>query len=254
MRNKLIENIKVINSTALPPWYKLEMAEWLIAAVPMYYLANGRVHASEINKWRKITKKTIHSWIVARSLCTKAIHVPKNLHGLGIKNMHDIDVEHKLAVFCQFLFSNDSKLRKSTITNLQVKWHKQKLIVNEDNVLTSYRVNATKGTHRCFRLWDTVCEHLKECNIQVHIVYLHIKCFCAMPRKYAAETFHCIICKIRFHTKCDRVGASTGTCAKCRIMITPTQSMSKKAPYITTYFQDNCYNWALQAMPVANPA
>ena len=92
MRNKLIENIKVINSTAFFSWYKLEKAEWLIAVIPMYYLANRRVCASEINKWRKMTRKAIHSWIVARSLCTEAIHVLKNLHSLGIKDMHDIKI------------------------------------------------------------------------------------------------------------------------------------------------------------------
>jgi hypothetical protein len=113
------------------------MAEWLLAAVPMYYLANRRVHTSMLNKWSKQSRKAVRKWMIANSMCTSAIHLPKGMHGLGVMNVGNINKECKLTIFTQFLFSNNSKLRENTIANLQTEWSKQKVIFNSEDVFSS---------------------------------------------------------------------------------------------------------------------
>jgi hypothetical protein len=117
-------------------------------------------YASTITKWNKNTCKAIHRWVAARSMYIEAIHTPKAMRGLGITDMHNIDTERKVSVFCQWLFSNNIKLRDSTVANLQVEWHKQKLIVDVDNVLNSPSAYTSKKARKHYTLWENMRKYL----------------------------------------------------------------------------------------------
>jgi hypothetical protein len=172
---------------------------------------------------------------------TEAIHASKTMRGLGITDMHNIDAEHKVSVFCQWLFSNDTKLRNSSVANLQVEWHKQKLIMDVDNVFNSVSTYTSKRARKQYTLWENIRKHLYKYRVEVRVTYNKSLCFCAMPDRYKDDLFCCISCCNTFYVSCDKKGVVSGVCVMCRDGKHLVKHLTKKA-YTNTYFQDNCYN------------
>lgn len=251
IQEKLDNNIKLIDSTALPPVYKVQLAEWLIASIPMYYLANGRVRASRLKKWTKKSRQMVRKWLMMGNICNSAIHADREHHGMGIPEFEEIDEERKVTIFAQFCTSNDQRLKNSTIANLRWELGKRGTIANKIDVLKSEHAN-TKDPKRKFTLLSTVEKYLIEMDVSIKLDHCNTKCFCVYTNSFEEHMFPCRECGNETHVNCDKIGSRILHCARCRLRPKYLYKI-EEIEWKPTYYQNNRYNWKTQTPRFSNP-
>jgi hypothetical protein len=252
IQKKLDDNIKLIGNTALPPWYKVQMAEWYIAAIPMFYLVNGRVRTMSMKGWTKQARKAVRKWIGIRGMGNSVIHMRKENAGLGVPEFEEINEERKVTIFAQFLSSNCELLRMSTVHNLVVELTRRKLIINVGDILNSWTVGGAQEKNREYTMIWSVEQHLRNTGIKLAAWETSENCFCLLPETFGGERFTCRECGKERHTYCDKKGARSKVCAVC-VLEPDYLLIKKKAKYKQEYYQDNRYNWEEHKSPGPNP-
>lgn len=249
IQDKLDKNIKLIDNTAIPPVYKIQLAEWLIASIPMYYLANGRVRVRRLKEWTKQSRQAVRRWLHMGNVCNSIIHVEREVHGFGIPEFEEIDAERKISIFTQFCMSNNDRIRESTLANLKWELGKRGAVIYNERVLKSLCLNKTKNE---YTLLNTVESYLNDHNIDIRLRDTNSECFCVYPNSYVDTMFVCSACGKNTHVKCDKIGAKTKECARCRLKPVYIHTTSE-IKFAAEYYQDNRYNWQEQTAPLPNP-
>jgi hypothetical protein len=182
----------------------------------------------------------VKKWIGARSMTNAAIHLPFREHGLGIGDMEDINDERKLTVLCQFLHSNDNRLRESTMTNIRTELGQRRIILASGyNVLSAPKA-STREIARKHTLLYNMEEIIKKYGLKL-MIKKSKECWCAFPEGFNSKTYKCWRCEKNRHEYCDPRVKREGKCFVCskRVVV---RNEERNHPLKWKEYQDNRYN------------